>query len=82
MPPTSAASSKAFFTAAIYSTNEANKAGSKCHKAVYFLRCLILPALFVSLVLLVAAAKKCLGRCDASSGHITKLKQSILFRYL
>jgi len=25
---------------------------------------------------------KCLGRCGASSGHITKLKQSIFFRYL
>jgi hypothetical protein len=32
----------------------------------------------------MAAAKKgkCLGRCGASSGHITKLKQSIFFRYL
>jgi hypothetical protein len=47
----------------------------------------ILPALFVSLVLLLAAAKKkmkkkCLGKCGTSSGHITKLEQSILFRYL
>jgi hypothetical protein len=25
---------------------------------------------------------KCLGRCGASSGHTTKLKRSILFRYL
>ncbi len=25
---------------------------------------------------------KCLGRCGASSGHTTKLKQSIFFRYL
>jgi hypothetical protein len=41
--------------------------------------------LFVSLVLLMAAARKsqeCLGRCGASGGHITKLKQSIFFRYL
>jgi hypothetical protein len=32
----------------------------------------------------MAAAKKgkCLGRCGASSGHTTKLKQSIFFRYL
>ncbi len=44
----------------------------------------MLPALFVSLVLLVAAAKKgkCLGRCGASSGHTTKLKQSVSLRYL
>jgi hypothetical protein len=35
--------------------------------------------------MLVAAAKrsqKCLGRCGASSEHITKLEQSIFFRYL
>jgi hypothetical protein len=31
VPDTSAASSKAFFTAAIYSTNETNKAGATCH---------------------------------------------------
>jgi hypothetical protein len=32
----------------------------------------------------MAAAKKgkCLGGCAASSGHKTKLKQSIFFRYL
>ncbi len=29
-----------FVAAAINSTNEANKAGSTCHKAVYILRCL------------------------------------------
>jgi hypothetical protein len=40
--------------------------------------------LFVSFVLLVAAAKKGkrLGRCGTSSGHTTKIKQSIIFRYL
>jgi hypothetical protein len=40
--------------------------------------------LFASLVLLMAVAKKgkCLGRCGASSGHTTKLKQSLFFRYL
>ncbi len=27
-------------------------------------------------------SQKCLGRCGASSRHITKLEQSILFRYL
>ncbi len=44
-----------------------------------------MPALFVSLVMLVAAAKKskkCLGRCGVCCGHITKLEQSIFFRYL
>jgi hypothetical protein len=32
----------------------------------------------------MAAAKKgkCLGRCGASTGHTTKLKQSLFFRYL
>jgi len=45
----------------------------------------LLPVLFVSLVLLVAAAKKAksaLGICGASRGHITKIEQSIFFRYL
>jgi hypothetical protein len=34
--------------------------------------------------MVIAATKKgkCLGRCGASNGHTTKLKQSILFRYL
>ncbi len=31
VPATSSASSKAFFTADIYSTNATNKAGSACH---------------------------------------------------
>ncbi len=40
MSATCAPSSKAFFTAAIYSTNETNKAGGMWHEAVCFLRCL------------------------------------------
>ncbi len=41
------------------------------------------PALFASLVLLMAAAKKMPWKTDASSGHTTNLKQSMLdFRYL
>jgi hypothetical protein len=43
VPATSAAHNRLlffFFAAAVYSTNEANKAGSMCRQAVYILRCL------------------------------------------
>jgi hypothetical protein len=42
--------------------------------------CLV--CLFSTVIGLSQKSQKCLGRCGASSRHITKLEQSIFFRYL